>query len=331
MDYQDLKIKKLNGNVAEIEGEITVETIEKYEQIAIQDVKKEFEMPGFRKGQVPENIIKKNVDPIKILENASNLSMHKIYPSIIKENDLEILGTPIVSITKLAPGNPVAFKITVGLKPEVTLPDYKKIARETMSGPSKEKEEATKEEEEELIEKIKKMKNIKEITEETIKEIGSFQNVDDFKEKIKKNIISEKEISKQRQLREEMAKKLIEKSRLEIPQTVLNEEFANEIKYLSDELKKRNLTIEDYLKKSNKTEKQFIEDKKKHLENQIKIRFIIEEIARKEEIVPDKEEVEQQTKLIQMREPQAEKKQIENFVSTMTIHEKTLQFLESIR
>src|SRR6185369_14617456 len=50
--------------------------------------------------------------------------------AVLAEKKISFIGQPTISLTKLAPGNPLCFTITVSLVPDVTLPDYKAIASE---------------------------------------------------------------------------------------------------------------------------------------------------------------------------------------------------------
>src|SRR6185369_8818202 len=52
------------------------------------------------------------------------------YGHIIEESKLRPLTRPQISVTKLAPGIPLEFKITLALEPEFSLPDYQKLASE---------------------------------------------------------------------------------------------------------------------------------------------------------------------------------------------------------
>lgn len=329
MEYQNIGIKKLGGNVVEIEGEITIESMKKYEKKALDNIRKDFEIQGFRKGHAPDEVIKKNIDNQKILEEAANLALGDSYPLIIQEHKLEVIGTPRAHITKIAPGNPLGFKITVGLIPKVKLPDYKKIASQTIKDNPPREAKVSEEEIERVAEEIKKMQDINELNDETVKKVGPFQNLKDFKEKINENLTEEKKIFEKRKIRDEIAKKLVEKSELEIPEMLVEEELIKNINYLNKQFKKRNTTIEEYLKQNNKTEEQFIKEKKEELKNQIKTKFIIEEIAQSENIKPNPEEVEKQAQFIQAREQNADPVQIKAFASAMLTHEKTFRFLES--
>ena len=121
--------KKLDGGEAEFTGEIAAEVFDGYRKHALEHVGGNLEIPGFRKGKAPESIIEKNVPEMAILEEMANHAIMDIYPKLLGEHKVEAIGSPMVQITKIARGNPLGFVIKTAVMPEVTLPDYKKIAK----------------------------------------------------------------------------------------------------------------------------------------------------------------------------------------------------------
>src|SRR6187551_1612714 len=131
------EIKKLEKSQVEILGVMAAEDFASFEKEAIAEIGKDVEFPGFRKGHVPENVLLKNIPEIKILEEMAERAIMKVYPEILEKEKIDAIGRPEIMLTKLAKGNPLEFKILTTVLPEVTLPDYKKIAQ------SEPKEEAS--------------------------------------------------------------------------------------------------------------------------------------------------------------------------------------------
>lgn len=123
-----LKIKNLENSEIEISAEIPEETISKYRDLAIKNLAKTVKIDGFRDGHIPENIFVGRIGEQKIFEEQIHMALADVYPSIVKNEKLHIIGRPEVTITKLAPKNPIEFKIKTAVMPEIKLPDYKKIA-----------------------------------------------------------------------------------------------------------------------------------------------------------------------------------------------------------
>lgn len=128
--YKIHKIERLSGNEAEIIGEILLEFLNESRKEALKHLNEHLNLPGFRKGQIPENVLVKTVGEMDILEETAEIALGKEYPNIILESKLHPMMCPHISITKLAAGIPLEFKIGLVLEPEFELPDYKKIARE---------------------------------------------------------------------------------------------------------------------------------------------------------------------------------------------------------
>lgn len=196
-----LKIKKLEGSEIEIEGEIPFKDLEKHRKPALKTLGSNIKIDGFREGHVPEKIIIERVGEGALLNEMAGRALSESYPKIIIENKISPITQPHITITKIAMGNPLGFKIKVPVMPEVDLPDYKKIARENK--PSQEKFIVTEEEEKNVVNQILQSKTVDgktpKLTDDLAKELGNFKNLKDFKEKVKEGIKKEKEFRQKKQ------------------------------------------------------------------------------------------------------------------------------------
>src|SRR3989339_1946852 len=123
-----IEIKLLPNSEVEIIGEISAEIFMSGRSNAIKEFSDNAEMDGFRKGKVPEDIMIKNIGAGAVLEKMAVIALEKEYPKIISEHKIRAIGRPEITLTKLAENNPLGFKIKTSVLPEITLPDYKKIA-----------------------------------------------------------------------------------------------------------------------------------------------------------------------------------------------------------
>lgn len=124
------KVEKLPDSEAQIFGEISLDFLTKCREDALKHLNTHLDLPGFRKGMVPEDILVKTVGVGVVLEETAEVALAKEYGNILKDSELKPITRPEIKITKLAPGIPLEFQITVATEPEFTLPDYKKIAGE---------------------------------------------------------------------------------------------------------------------------------------------------------------------------------------------------------
>ncbi|MEK9168086.1 MAG: trigger factor family protein, partial [Patescibacteria group bacterium] len=127
------EIKKLPKSEVEIIGEIPAGEFEKYRAAAVKTLAEHIEVPGFRKGNAPESAIISKVGEMAILEEMAERAIARAYAEILKEHKIDAIGSPKVSITKIAKGSPLGFTIKTAIIPETTLPDYSAIAKEKMA------------------------------------------------------------------------------------------------------------------------------------------------------------------------------------------------------
>ncbi|MBX4198862.1 trigger factor family protein [Candidatus Parcubacteria bacterium] len=142
--FEGLKLEMLPDGEAQITGELTLPFLAECRTVALKALTDRIEIPGFRKGHIPESALTKHLGEMRILEEAAEVGLAEEYGHIITELKLSPIGRPHIAVTKLAPGIPLEFKILVPLEPELTLPDYKKVAKEV---PKSEFKDDAKEEE----------------------------------------------------------------------------------------------------------------------------------------------------------------------------------------
>ena len=153
MDFKnDIKVEEAENSAATITGEIPFAELESEREKAIAAFGKNMEIDGFRKGKVPAAKVVEKVGEMSILGEMAERALARLYPEIVKAHELDVIGHPQISITKLAPDNPLGFTATVAVMPEITLPDYKKIA--TAANKDKESADVTDEEVEKQIEDV---------------------------------------------------------------------------------------------------------------------------------------------------------------------------------
>ena len=124
----DVKVEKTE-NKNEVKLSFTVEA-EKFEEAmkkVYSKTAKYFNIPGFRKGKAPMQLVERQYGSEIFYEDAFNELVPDLYDEAIKENNIEAVSKPDIDITQMEKGKDLIFTATVQTKPEVKLGKYKGI------------------------------------------------------------------------------------------------------------------------------------------------------------------------------------------------------------
>ena len=122
-----LQVEKLEKNTAKLTIEVPAEKFDAAIKNAYQKNRSRFNIPGFRKGKAPLEMIKKMYGAGVFFEDAANEVIDASYPDAEKESGLEIVSRPIVDVEQIEEGSNFIYTAVVAVKPEVTLGEYKGI------------------------------------------------------------------------------------------------------------------------------------------------------------------------------------------------------------
>jgi FKBP-type peptidyl-prolyl cis-trans isomerase (trigger factor) len=332
-----IEIKKLPKSEIEIIGTLPTEDFEKFRPGAMKHVAEHVKLPGFRPGHVPENMLATTMGEMPILEEMAERALDEHYPTILIENKIDAIGRPNITITKLAKDNPFEFKIQVAVLPEITLPDYKKIAA---AGSKITPALVTDEDVEKVIADIRKqhlapnpdkegeVEDLPLLDEELLKSLGDFKTVEELKEKIKENLGKEKEQRAREMRRMEILKNVTEKSEMELPDILVRSELERMLSQFKYDVSQMGIKFEDYLKHIKKTEDDIRKEWEKDAENKAKGQLVLSKIGQIEKLTPDETVVETQVKQLMEHYADADELNTRAYVKMVLTNEKVFDFLE---
>jgi len=82
-------------------------------------------IPGFRKGKTPRNILERHIGKEAILDEAFEILASPAYGVALEENNIEPVSQPKIDVVTLAEDKELVFKVTVVAKPDIILGQYK--------------------------------------------------------------------------------------------------------------------------------------------------------------------------------------------------------------
>ena len=116
-----------NKNEVKLTFNIEAEKFEEAIKKVYAKTAKYFNIPGFRKGKAPLQLVERQYGTAIFYEDAFNELVPEIYDEAIKENKVEAVSKPNIDIVQMEKGKELIFTATVETKPEVELGKYKGI------------------------------------------------------------------------------------------------------------------------------------------------------------------------------------------------------------
>ena len=122
-----VQVEKLEKNMAKLTVEVPAENVEKAIQGAYNKMKKSINIPGFRKGKAPRQLIEKMYGKEVFYNDAIDAMLPSAYSDAVEECGEEIVSHPQIDVVQIESGKPFVFTATVAVKPVVELGEYKGI------------------------------------------------------------------------------------------------------------------------------------------------------------------------------------------------------------
>lgn len=369
VDLENFKVEKKEGSSVCIEGEIAYAELEKHRAAAVAHLGKDVEIDGFRKGHVPEKVLIERVGEMALLSEMADRALRVVYPEILKQHELDVIGYPQIEITKLAKDNPLGFKATVAIIPEVTLPDAKVIAKE--KNENRVSDEVTEEEIEKQINDILRQKvayerlqnkaaqndgnkeksqdnvtelptpetvakeeepEIPELTDELVKTLGQpgqFEDVAGFKAKMREHLEIQKKEENAARHRASITDAIIEKSTIELPEVMIEAELGQMFAQMEEDLKRAQLSMDDYLTHIKKTREELKKEWQPAAEKRAKLQLVLNEIAKQEKIEADPSLVDHEVSHLLEHYKDADESRVRTYVTSVLQNEAVMKMLEN--
>jgi trigger factor len=350
---QKFTFKNLPQSEVEFSGDVPYEALASYRDAALLHMAEHVEMPGFRKGKVPPEMIVKKLGETSVLEEAVEMFVKDFYPELIETHNANAVGRPEIRITKLAPNNPVGLVVRAAIYPEVVLPkDWNKLAQKIALEAVL---PATDEDVDKTLEQLRRNKvgspteasgsrkgparpddsghsgegeAVPELNDEFAKSLGAFENLAALKEQIKKGVTEEKERAAKDARRAKIIDALLEKTKVEVPKIFVESELEKIMGQMHDDVARFNVKFEEYLKQIGKTEDALREEFKGQAEKRAKLQLTLNKLAEEEKIDADAEAVEAEMKHAFEHFPDANPELVRIHIETVLKNEKVLKLLE---
>ncbi len=261
---------------------------------ALRRVQKVIKLRGFRPGKVPIDIIRKRFKN-EVIKDMLRHFLPNLAINEVEKRNISAIDLPIIEDVNVNDDLSIDVKLLVYVWPKIKLANYKKLKL-------KRKDSAVKDEEiEKALNEYRKMllpedkrndpnlkpEELPELTDEVVKKWG-YDSVSQMREQIKKNLGRARESEAKRDIDRQIREFLLKHSSLDVPKAWVDRQFESKLRSFASTLSQMGMSEEQI--------RQILEQRKedilKSAEDDVKLFFIIEEIANKEGIEASEEEIE---------------------------------------
>lgn len=141
-----------------------------------------------------------------------------------------------------------------------------------------------------VVQKIEK-KEIPEITDEFAANVSEFENLEDYKKDIEKRLSQKLEQEKERKVENDLLEKIVEASKVEIPEILIERQLDIFIRDLETRLSFQGLKLEEYLDYVGTNVSDLRKERREQAEQTVKTRLVLEALVKKENMVVSEEEL----------------------------------------
>lgn len=332
-------VTKLPGSRVEIQGELGAEAFEHYIKKTTVKIVADTEIDGFRKGKAPEKLVLEKMGEDRLLHQSAEAALQAEWPKVLEENNIEAIGQAEFHILKIARGNALAWKAAVAVLPEITLPDYKGVAKSVNAKKEIPAIEVTDKEVDETLAYIQKVRAPKDsspppLDDAYARAIGNFPDLQALKNNIRDGIVAEKETKAREEHRKKIVEGIEKGCSVEIPEVMILAEQGKMLQEFQANIQDMGLKWDDYLAHMKKTEEELKKDWAADAVKRVRIGLMVDAVAQREKIEPREDEIfEHVERILQLYTDEDRKNidpdRIRDYAYSIVRNEKVLEFLET--
>ena len=118
-------LKNVDQHVVELTIEVPAADVAAGIKAAVKRIASQVNVPGFRKGKAPRNVIEMNYGKEAVVNEAYDFLVNQNYTAALQENKIVPVSQPEIEQVQFEEGKDLIFKATVTKRPDVKLGDYK--------------------------------------------------------------------------------------------------------------------------------------------------------------------------------------------------------------
>jgi trigger factor len=123
-------VETLNPTRVKLIVEVPFEELKPSLDAAYKKIAGQINVPGFRRGKVPPQVVDQRVGRGVVLDEAVNEALPQLYFQALEENQIQALSQPDIEVVSFEDGGEFAFAAEVDVRPDIEVPEYEGIQAE---------------------------------------------------------------------------------------------------------------------------------------------------------------------------------------------------------
>jgi len=281
MTLPPIKHRSLGHSRTEFTVTIAEEKRSQAEAAALAKLGEKMNVPGFRPGKIPSEVVREKAGDASILDATLDLLLPTIVTDLLTEHKLIPVVPPKVAVTSR---EPLTITVLIAEKPDVKLKHADRIKAEKSEVTVAEKDI------DDFLVKMLKPMGITEVTEEIAKEKLGMPSVEVLRKNVREALEHDAKDKEQRRREKVLLDSLEAAVQAEIADELLEHEERLLLEELGQSLKRAEMSFEGWLKQSSLTPETFKQDLRKKATRRWKLRLGMEQLIEELSInIPDPE------------------------------------------
>lgn len=351
--HEEIKITRDDaGWEIEVKAEIPAERMLHYREETLKELQRTAKLDGFRPGKAPMERIVQTYGEQAVLQRAAERAIQSELPEMLAKENILVIEAPRVQTEPPAEGQKLVFTARAARAPEVKLPDWRVIAKNhppvdaATTGVSEEehKEALTHlKRERARIEKMQAGEEAKAASEaaraiaegelppldDAFAQSLGYESADKFTSTVRTNMQSEKAARARETRRAAILDNIVKASTIHYPALLREYELEDMEARITEDLVRMGSNFDHYLTQLKKTREELRKEWDAAADKRAKIRLILAEIARQENIVPEESKIAHELEHAKHTYPAADPNQLRAGITHALRNEKVMELLES--
>lgn len=268
------EVKKVDSTIRELNIEVSGDVVRNKFENVFKAIGKEAKIPGFRPGSAPRDILERNFSS-QAHEQVLKELIPDIYSQAINQEKLDVVEMPEISEVKLD-RTKLSFRATVSVIPQIQLKEYKglKVKYRTI--------QVTPDEIKRSMDSLKEAGKPDSLDDAFAKGIA-YPNAAELEKSMERQIFLQKENQQRQRIESELIENLVKGMDFKLPQSLVKRQAQDMLRQAKVNLAMKGVPQE----KIAEEESELLKELEPQAKKQVKVYFVLAEIAKKENIPLD--------------------------------------------